>query len=416
MTAQAARRRYALISFLTWLPTGLWIPVIVVLLLERGISLTTVAALGVAYSATVMVLELPTGGLADVIGRRPVMIASAAASLAALLLLGLSESLWLLAVSAVLRGVARALSSGPIEAWYVDQVATEDAADMARGLSMGVVASSIALTVGTVAGGLIPIGLGLSLAVPVLIAAGADVVRLVVTVVAMPESKYEASTVRGILREVPSTIVAGLRLAVRKVALTRVLMISAGLGVSLAVIELLTPAWMAELAGSAERGVFAYGLVAAVGFAADALGGAVSMPLLSRVGSVRAACRIGYGVSVLALAGMAGASALSGLPGILAAAIAYLLMFVGLGIASGPLSQLLHSQVTTGERATVVSVQSLLSQSAGAIGAVGLGSLAVVTSPWVAFLLAAVALAIPAARLVAPQPVPSESPEARSVP
>ena len=414
MTAQAARRRYALISFLTWLPTGLFIPVMVVLLLERGISLTAVAFLGVAYSATVMLLELPTGGLADVIGRRPVMLASAAASLGALLLLGLSESLWLLTISAVLRGVARALSSGPIEAWYVDQVPAEDAADMARGLSMGVVASSIALTVGTVAGAVIPAGLDVSLAVPVLIAAGADVLRLVVTMVAMPESKYEASTLRNILRGVPATIAGGLRLAVRNLALTRVLMVSAGLGVALAVIELLTPAWMAELAGSAERGVFAYGLVAAVGFAADAFGSAVSMPLLRRVGSVRAVCRIGYCVSVLALAGMAGASALTGLPGILAAAIAYLLMFVGLGIAAGPLSQLLHSQVTTSERATVVSVQSLLLQSAGAIGAVGLTSLAVVTGPWVPFLLAAVVLAFPASRLVAPEPVPLESPETRA--
>lgn len=40
-------------------------------------------------------------------------------------------------------------------------------------------ASSIALTVGTVAGGLLPFGLGASLALPVVIAAGADAVRLV---------------------------------------------------------------------------------------------------------------------------------------------------------------------------------------------------------------------------------------------
>lgn len=407
MTPQAARRRYALISFLTWLPTGLYIPVMVVLLLDRGIGLTAVATLGVAYSATVMLLELPTGGLADVIGRRPVMIASAAASLAGLLLLGLSESLWLLALSGVLRGVARALGSGPVEAWYVDQVPAEAVADLTRGLSLGVMASSIALTVGTIAGALIPFGLDVSLAVPVLIAAGADAIRLVVTVVAMPEAKYEASSLRRVLRGVPSAIASGVRLAVRNLALTRILMVSAGLGVALAVIELLTPAWMAELAGSADRGVLAYGLVAAVGFAADAFGSAVSMPLLRRLGSVRAVSRTGYGVSVLALVGMAAASAMTGVPGILAAAIAYLLMFVGFGIAAGPLAQLLHSQVTAAERATVVSVQSLLLQFAGALGAVALGYLAVVTSPLVAFAVAAIAVAVPAARLIVPESVRS---------
>lgn len=406
MTAQAARRRYALISFLTWLPAGLYLPVMVVLLLDRGIGLTTVAALGVAYSATVMLLELPTGGLADVIGRRPVMIASAATSLAGLLLLGLSDSLWLLALSGVLRGVARALGSGPVEAWYVDQ-ASADATELTRGLSLGVMAASVALTVGTVAGALIPYGLGVSLAVPVLIAAGADAVRLVVTLVAMPEPKYEASTVRSILRGVPSVIAGGVRLAVRNLALTRILMVSTGMGVTLAVIELLTPAWMAELAGSAARGVLAYGLVAAVGFAADALGSAVSMPLLRRLGSVRAVSRSGYGVSVLALGGMAAASAMSGFAGILGAAIAYLLMFVGFGIAAGPLAQLLHSQLTAAERATVVSVQSLLLQVAGAVGAVALGYLAAATGPASAFLVAAVLLALPVARLGVPEPVRS---------
>ncbi|WBQ02851.1 MFS transporter [Kribbella sp. CA-293567] len=407
MTGQAARRRYALISFLTWLPTGLYIPVMVLLLLEHGIGLPTVAALGVAYSATIMLLELPTGGLADVVGRRPMMIASAAASLAGLLLLGLAESLWLLVLSGVLRGLARALGSGPIEAWYVDQVPAEEAGELTHGLSLGVMAASVAMTVGTVGGALIPFGLGVSLAVPVLIAAGADAVRLVVTLVAMPEAKYEASTLRSIVRGVPAVIAGGVRLAVRNLALTRILLVSAGMGVALAVIELLTPGWMAELAGSADRGVLAYGLVAAVGFAADALGSSVSMPLLRRLGSARAVGRAGYCVSVIALAAMAAASAVSGFAGILAAGIAYLLMFVGFGIAAGPMGQLLHSQIMAAERATVVSVQSLLLQLAGAVGAVALGYLAVVTGPAVAFLVAAALLAVPVARLVVPEPVRS---------
>ncbi|MEV8379119.1 MFS transporter [Kribbella sp. NPDC056861] len=406
MTAQAARRRYALISFLTWLPTGLFIPVMVLLLLERGIGVTTVATLGVAYSATIMLLELPTGGLADVIGRRPMMIASATANLAGLLLFGLVDSLWLLAISSVLRGVGRALGSGPIEAWYVDQ-APDDAAELTRGLSVGVMASSVALAVGTVAGALIPVGLGVSLVVPVLIAVGAEAVLLVVTLVAMPESKYEATTLRSIVRGVPAVIAGGVRLAVRNLALTRILMVSAGMGVTLSVIELLTPGRLAELAGSADRGVLAYGLVAAIGFAADAFGSGLSAALLRRLGSVRAVSLTGYGVSVLALAAMAVAIAMSGFAGILAAAVAYLLMFVGFGIAAGPVAQLLHSQVTTAERATVVSVQSLLLQLSGAVGAVVLGHLAVVTAPAAAFLVAAALLAVPAARLVVPEPVRS---------
>lgn len=404
MTGLAATRRYALISFLSWLPTGLYIPVLVILLLDRGLSLTTVAALGVAYSATVMVLELPTGGLADVVGRRPMIAASATAGLASLLLLGLAGSIVLLVASSILRGVGRALGSGPVEAWYVDTVNTRDEVsevELSRGLSLGLMASSVALATGTLGGALIPFVFDTSLAVPVLIAAACDAVLLVVVLLAMPEPKYPATTVRKVLRGVPAAIATGLRLGLHNSLLVRILMLAAGTGIALAVIELLTPAWMSELTGSADRAVLAYGIVATVGFAADALGGGLSMILMRRLGSTRAVCLIGFSASVLSLAGLAGATALDGTAGITAAGAAYLLMFVGLGITAGPVAQLLHSQVAATERATVVSVQSLVLQCAGAVGAVALGGLAAATGMAAAFGATAVLLAVPGWLLIA---------------
>jgi MFS family permease len=403
MTVSGAARRFALISFLSWLPTGLFIPVLVLLLLDRGVSLTAVAALGVAYSVTIMVLELPTGGLADVVGRRPLIIASAAASLVALLLLGLAESILLLVASSILRGVGRALGSGPVEAWFVDTVQARSEvseAELSRGLSFGFMASAVALAVGTVAGALIPFALHTSLAVPVLIAAACDAVRLVVTIFAMPEPKYAPATVRSVLSGVPAAIATGLRLGVRTALLIRILVTAAGMMAALAVVELLTPAWMGELAGSPDRGVLAYGLVAAVGFAADAAGSGLSMRLTRRLRSVRAVCLVGFSVSVFSLACLAVATAVSGLGGILAAGGAYLLMFVGLGIVGGPMAQLLHSQVAAAERATVVSVQSLIGYFGGAVGAVALGQLAVVAGMAVAFGVSAVLLAVPGWLLV----------------
>ncbi len=343
------------------------------------------------------------------------IVASAAASLVALLLLGLAESILLLVASSILRGVGRALGSGPVEAWFVDTVqarAEVSEAELSRGLSLGLMASSAALAVGTVAGALIPFALQTSLAVPVLIAAACDAVRLVVTMFAMPEPKYATTTVRSVLSGVPAAIATGLRLAVRNALLIRISLTGAGMGVALAVIELLTPAWMGELAGSPERGVLAYGLVAAAGFAADALGGGLSMRLTSRLDSARAVCLVGFSVSVFSLACLAGSTAVEGFGGILAAGGAYLLMFVGLGIVGGPMAQLLHSQVAATERATVISIQSLILYLGGAAGAVALGQLAVVTSMAVSFGVAAVMLAVPGWLLVtAPTPtLPVESP------
>ena len=49
------------------------------------------------------------------------------------------------------------------------------------------------------------------------------------------------------------------------------------------------------------------------------------------------------------------------------------MFFFGLGVATAPMGDVLHGRVTAGERATVVSVQSLTMQLVGAGGSVGLG-------------------------------------------
>lgn len=443
ITADSARRRYVLLTFLTWLPAGLYTAPLVLLLLDRGLSLATIAAIGAVYSVAIVALELPTGGLSDVLGRRPVLAASAVAGLAGLALLGLTGAVWLLVASAVLRGVARALSSGPAEAWYVDAVHAAEGrdADLGPGLARGGMAASAALGLGVLAGGVIPFlwpgippwsgasagdpgpaaqagpqaaaaglvagGDGLTtgsqllggLAVPVLLAAAFELVLLLVVVFAMPEARGPRPGFGAVLRGVPATVATGLRLAGRDHVLVRVLLVAAATGTGLAVIELLTPAWMAVLSGGAGRGVLAYALVAAIGFAADGAGSALGVPLTRWLGSPgRAACA-GTVLAALALGGLAGTAALAGWLGVAAAGAAYLLMFLGLGAAVAPLGRLLHDRVEAGERATVLSVQSLLLQLGAATGSVALGALAAAYGPGPAFagsglLLAAAALTL----------------------
>jgi hypothetical protein len=149
-------RRYTLLSFLQWLPVGLMMVPMVLLLLERGFTLAEVAFIGAVSSITVAVLEQPTGGLADVVGRRPVFIVSALAHMVALVILGLAASMALLLVSAGLRGLARALSTGPYEAWYVDAAKAlkpdeDDTAHLTSGLARGEMAGSVALGLARVA-------------------------------------------------------------------------------------------------------------------------------------------------------------------------------------------------------------------------------------------------------------------------
>ena len=78
------RRRYLVLHGLRWLPSGLLIPVIVLLMLERGIGLSQIGLIFAIQGFVVLGLELPTGGLADALGRKPVLVAAAAFSLASL--------------------------------------------------------------------------------------------------------------------------------------------------------------------------------------------------------------------------------------------------------------------------------------------------------------------------------------------
>ena len=85
----AARRCFVTVSALFWLPLGLTVAPLVLLFTERGMSLTAIAGFVAAHSITVAILELPTGGLSDVVGRRVVLVAAGVLNLVALLLQGL---------------------------------------------------------------------------------------------------------------------------------------------------------------------------------------------------------------------------------------------------------------------------------------------------------------------------------------
>ena len=94
------RRRFLVLSALRWFPVGLVIPVMVLLFRARGLDITTVAVVMAAYSITTAAFELPTGGLADVVGRRPVLIAASALFVVQNLVLGLGQSATALAAGA----------------------------------------------------------------------------------------------------------------------------------------------------------------------------------------------------------------------------------------------------------------------------------------------------------------------------
>ncbi|MGP4049455.1 MFS transporter [Streptomyces sp. 2A115] len=398
---RTARRRYATVCLLFWLPLGLTIAPLVLLFTERGMTLAAIAGFFAAHSLTAAVLELPTGGLSDVLGRRVVLAAAGLLNLAALTLVGLGTVPWLLGLGMALMGAGRALSSGPAEAWYVDTVQAHSGpgAELRTGLARGGSATSAALATGTLLGGAVPwlLGLGpdvgarlsgatsglvLPLSIPLLLGAAVEVAFVLYVLTALREPPRPRTTLRDVLRGIPATVVGGLRLGARDALVRRVLLSAGAAGGALAVIELLTPGRAAALTGASESGAVLFAALACAGFICSGIGSQFA-PLTARLaGSGERAVMVGLGISASGLLLLGATEVSTGVGSLVLAAVGFGLVYLGFGAAGPNKNDLLHRRVTSSGRATALSVQSLALQLAGALAGLIVGVLPPGPLPW----------------------------------
>ena len=192
LDVRSARSRYLLLTGLRWLPVGFMIPIFALVLVSRGLTLTEIGLVFAAQGLVVLALELPTGGLSDALGRRPVLLVASVIAIVSMTIFAVADSVVVFLAAMVLQGVYRALDSGPLEAWFVDATLTADPrAEIEEGLSRGTAALSIAIAVGALAsGGLValhPIGGSDPLLLPILVALGLHGVHLLGVAVLMSE-------------------------------------------------------------------------------------------------------------------------------------------------------------------------------------------------------------------------------------
>ena len=215
VTAAAAERTLLLLTATRWFPVGLIIGLVTLLMLERGLSVSQVATAIAAQGIVMLALELPTGGLADALGPRLVLVLAGLLTTAGLLLLVVADSTAAFALAWALKGVGRALDSGPLEAWYVEAVRAADPdADVTPGLSRAGAADGAGLCLGAVLGGLLPLlaGGGSSevLTLPLLVAAVLALVSVVaVTALVVPVGAARTggtAALRAGLRGVPVVV------------------------------------------------------------------------------------------------------------------------------------------------------------------------------------------------------------------
>ena len=382
--ARGVRRRFLLLTTLRWVPVGLVFPVTVLVMTSRGLDLAAVGAVLAVQGVVVLALELPTGGLADALGRRPVLVVAGLANVASLVVFLLARDPLVFATAIGLQGLHRALDSGPLESWYVDAAQAADPdADIEGGLARAGVLIGAGIAGGSLVAGVAPrLVPGLSaapdavltpLTLPVLLAAvvGIGQVAAVALLVHEVRPARGAAALRRSVAAVPGVIAEALRLVRRSRAVAALIGIEALWGVGLVAVEVGWQPRLADLLGGAADATEVFGVTSAGIWGASAAGSALVPLLVRRLGGDAAVA--GLVAKLLQGATLVGLALAGGpLPMILALGLFY----VGNGAAAPVHNGLLHRQVGPGARTTLLSVNSLTGQGGGMVGTVAFGALA----------------------------------------
>lgn len=393
------QRRFWLLTALRWFPTGLIIPVMALLPLHRGMTVAEMGSALAVQGIVVLCLELPTGGLADVLGRRPLFLLSAATALGASVAFAVASTPVTLALAAGLSGVFRALDSGVLNAWFVDQVHSSTAPDErsaavtaglggASGAIGGAIAAGSLLSAGLVAWA--PWGRTSALVLPFVAAAVLTVAQIVATVVLMDEpSRRSAARELAPVQDTVRAVREGIGLLTGSRVLCALVAVELFWGFGMVTFETLMPVRLSELLADRDLAAATLGPVVALGWGLAALGAAAVPRLARRWGLIplSVALRLLQGATVVAM-GLAW-----GAVGLIAAYLATYVVHMAAGVAY---ESLLHREVEGPHRATVLSLASMAMQPAGSLGAVVLGAIATGASTSLAMVVGGVVLALAA--------------------
>jgi len=378
---------------------GLTVAVVALALTDRGMDLFQISLLFGVYSLTTMAMELPFGGLADNIGRKPVFLTAVVASLISLALFLSTSDFHVLALSFAFVGFGRALRSGTLDAWFVETFkAVAPNVDFQPALAKAQWANAVGLAIGAILGGLLPdilgsVGENIGFSIYDVSYAASFGVMLgvfVFTILAIVEKPrpLNPGALRQGLAKVPTVIKDAGLLALRHPALSILLAALAFFLMATNPVEVIWPTFAKPMLDEGYANTV-IGALTATYFFSIAFGASLS-PHVSQIFKRQ------HGVTLAAifacLAGVQIALALQG--SILGFAFVFILYSVLLGISETPASSILHRCVEDRQRSTMLSLKSLIQQLGAALGLVLAGTVAEIYSTPVAWMVGAVFLCI----------------------
>lgn len=145
-----------LIIFMNFFALGVIIPVLNLLLLGKGASLQTLPLVLSVYAITVLCFELPSGILADLVGRKAVFLLSCGFQIICCALLIAAKDIKVLIFVAVFLGLGRAFSSGSLDALFIDDALSRQGDGcLAKVTSWLGILEGVGLALGGISGGII---------------------------------------------------------------------------------------------------------------------------------------------------------------------------------------------------------------------------------------------------------------------
>jgi len=392
-TPRSIQRTYLILMLGNTLAASFIWGINTIFLLDAGLSNAEAFAANAFFTAGMVLFEIPTGIVADTIGRRVSYLLGTVTltiSTALYVLLWQTEApFWEWAGASVFLGLGFTFFSGAVEAWLVDALAaTGFDGDLETVFGRGQIVSGVAMLVGSVAGGLI--AQATSLGVPFLVRAGVLAVMFVVAFRLMHDVGFTPERGRRPLAEMRriagDSVEYGWRVPAIKWMMVAALF-SGGVGIY--AFYALQP-YLLELYGDPTAYSIA-GLVAAIVAGAQILGG-IAAPRIRRLFTRRTSALL-----IISALGV-GALTLIGLIESFVAVIALIVVWGLLFAASTPIRQAyMNGMIPSRQRATILSFDSLMSSTGGVWAQPALGRAADAWGYAPSYLLSAgiAALALP---------------------
>jgi MFS family permease len=406
-TPRSIQRTYLLLLLGNTLAASLIWGINTIFLLDAGLSNLEAFAANAFFTAGMVIFEVPTGIVADTVGRRTSYLLGTvtltASTLLYVLLWQIEAPFWEWAIVSLLLGLGFTFFSGAVEAWLVDALnVTGFTGEMETVFGRGQVVTGTAMLTGSVAGGFI--AQQTSLGVPFVLRGLVLMVMFVVAFRLMHDIGFAPEKGGRPLTEMRNVASASIDYGWR-VPAVKWLMVE-GLftgGVGIYAFYALQP-YLLELYGDPQAYQIA-GLVAAIVAGAQILGG-VAAPRIRRLFARRTSALIATaGLSVITL----------GLIGFIESfwAVIGLIMVWGLLFAATmPIRQTyLNGLIPARQRATILSFDSLMNSAGGVWAQPVLGRAADVWGYAPSYLLGAgiSALAVPCLALSRRQNAPADS-------